>query len=82
MSLSLCVNAENTGNVESYGTGVCCIFRVGRDCNMCRTVVGEKLIEQHSMHCCVVHTETKGYGFSRQPQGLSSHSHISYCVFW
>jgi len=41
--ISLCVHTEKTGNVESYGTGVCCMFRVGRDCDMYRTVLGEKL---------------------------------------
>ena len=39
----MCSYRKKTGNVESYGTGVCCIFRLSRDCDVCRTVLGEKL---------------------------------------
>jgi len=41
--ISLCVHTEKTGKVESSGTGVCCMFRVGTDCDVCRTVFHEKL---------------------------------------
>jgi len=47
--ISLCVHTEKTGNEESYGAGVCCIFRVGRDC-VCRTVLGEKLQTRLYIH--------------------------------
>ena len=37
------VSTQKISEVEIYGSGVWYVFRVGRNCDVCRTVLGEKL---------------------------------------
>jgi hypothetical protein len=37
------VSTQKISEVESYGSGMWYVFRVGRNCDVCRTVLSEKL---------------------------------------